>query len=241
MNASIFKYNDDAYYLKQILGLFCHSYNELRLDKLSTPYSRKSIHDQIKKIKGEKAKLELEDYLRNDLVQSYVNKDKKIFNIENYKFLTGIEETIDFVSTGNLDIKVLLPTSSFVNEEPYIIFECKRINKLKAKKDYYISGGIERFTNRQYYPIHNAKVGIMLAFAEMEILSQKEDFNLIKESLNNQIKKKTYNVKELENCDLRYNNTISGTNIFDSVFKRIDNTNIMLIHLFLDYYEMIVD
>lgn len=81
----------------------------------------------------------------------------------------------------------------------------------------------------------------MLAFAEMEILSQKEDFNLIKESLNNQIKKKTYNVKELENCDLRYNNTISGTNIFDSVFKRIDNTNIMLIHLFLDYYEMIVD
>lgn len=239
MNASIFKYNDDAYYLKQILGLFCHSYNELKLDKLSTPYSRKSIHDQIKKIKGEKAKLELEDYLRNDLVHSYVNKDKKIFNIENYKFLTGIEETIDFVSTGNLDIKVLLPTSSFVNEEPYIIFECKRINKLKAKKDYYISGGIERFTNRQYYPIHHAKVGIMLAFAEMEILSQKEDFNLIKESLNSQIKKKTYNVKELTDCNLRYNNTISGANIYDSVFKRIDNTDIILIHLFLDYYDII--
>jgi hypothetical protein len=241
MNASVFKYNDDAYYLKQILGLFCHSYNELKTDKLSTPYSRESIHNQIIKIKGKKAKLELEDYLRNDLVQSYVNKGKKAFNIENYKFLTGIEETNEFVSTGNLDIKVLLPTSSFVNEEPYLIFECKRINKLKAKKDYYITGGIERFTNRQYYPTHNAKVGIMLAFAEMEILSQKEDFNLIVGALNDKIKTKSYNIKELTNCDLKYNNTIAGTNIFDSVFKRIDDTNILLIHLLLDYYDIILD
>lgn len=241
MNANIFKYNDDAYYLKQILSLFCHSYNELKTDKLLTPYSRKSIHKQIVKIKGKKAKLELEDYLRNDLVQSYVNKGKKAFNIENYKFLTGIEETNEFVSTGNLDIKVLLPTSSFVNEEPYLIFECKRINKLKAKKDYYITGGIERFTNRQYYPTHNAKVGIMLAFAEMEILSQKEDFNLIVGALNDKIKTKSYNIKELTNCDLKYNNTISGTNIFDSVFKRIDDTNIILIHLLLDYYDIILD
>lgn len=241
MNASIFKYNDDAYYLKQILGLFCHSYNELKINKLSTPYSRKSIHNQIIKIKGEKAKLELEDYLRNDLVQSYVNKEKKIFNIENYKFLTGIEETDEFISTGNLDIKVLLPTSSFVNEEPYLIFECKRINKLKAKKDYYITGGIERFTNRQYYPTHNAKVGIMLAFAEMEISSHKENFNLIVESLNHQIMSKPYNVKELANCDLKYDNIISGANIFDSIFKRIDGTNIILIHLFLDYYDIIIE
>ena len=199
MNANIFKYNDDAYYLKQILGLFCYSYNKLKIDKLSSPYSRKSIHTEIIKIKGKKAKLELEDYLRNDLIKSYVNKDKKTFNIENYKFLTGIEETNEFVSTGNLDIKVLLPTSSFVNEEPYLIFECKRINKLKAKKDYYITGGIERFTNRQYYPTHNAKIGIMLAFAEMEIVTQKEDFNLIVDSLNNQIKTKSYNIKELTN------------------------------------------
>lgn len=241
MNASVFKYNDDAYYLKQILGLFCNSYNELKTDKLSNPYSRESIHKQIIKIKGKKAKLELEDYLRNDLVHSYVNKGKKAFNIENYKFLTGIEETNEFVSTGNLDIKVLLPTSSFVNEEPYLIFECKRINKLKAKKDYYITGGIERFTNRQYYPTHNAKVGIMLAFAEMEKSSHKEDFNLIIESLNNLIKTKAYNVKELVNCDFKYNNIISGANLFDSVFKRIDDTNIILIHLILDYYEIILE
>ena len=78
MNANIFKYNDDAYYLKQILGLFCYSYNKLKIDKLSSPYSRKSIHTEIIKIKGKKAKLELEDYLRNDLIKSYVNKDKKI-------------------------------------------------------------------------------------------------------------------------------------------------------------------
>ncbi len=130
------------------MKLYSYSYNKLKIDKLSSPYSRKSIHTEIIKIKGKKAKLELEDYLRNDLIKSCVNKDKKTFNIENYKFLTGIEETNEFVSTGNLDIKVLLPTSSFVNEEPYLIFECKRINKLKAKKDYYITGGIERFTNR---------------------------------------------------------------------------------------------
>ena len=108
-------------------------------------------------------------------------------------------------------------------------------------KDYYITGGIERFTNRQYYPTHNAKVGIMLAFAEMEILSQKEDFNLIIGALNDKIKTKSYNIKELTNCDLKYNNTISGTNIFDSVFKRIDDTNIILIHLLLDYYDIIHD
>lgn len=241
MNANIFKYNDDAYYLKQILGLFCYSYNKLKIDKLSSPYSRKSIHTEIIKIKGKKAKLELEDYLRNDLIKSYVNKDKKTFNIENYKFLTGIEETNEFVSTGNLDIKVLLPTSSFVNEEPYLIFECKRINKLKAKKDYYITGGIERFTNRQYYPTHNAKIGIMLAFAEMEIVTQKEDFNLIVDSLNNQIKTKSYNIKELTNCDLNFNNITSGANLFDSIFKRVDDSSIKLIHLFLDYYDIIID
>lgn len=239
MNASIFKYNNDGYYVKQILNLFCFSYCELKKDREHNPYSRKLIRDEIVKIKGDKAKLELEDYLRNDLVTSYVNKNKYDFNIGSYKFLTGIEEVKGNVSTGNLDIKVLLPTSSIVDEEPYFIFECKRINKLKAKKDYYITGGIERFTSRKYYPVHNAKIGMMLAFAEIENDSEKEDIQDIANSINSLMSAKKYKISELSNCDAKFNNDVSGANLFDSLFKRDDNSIIMLIHLFLDYYDIV--
>lgn len=239
MNASVFEYNDDNYYIKQILNLFCFSYDELKKVKENNPYSRKIIHDDIIKIKGPKAKLELEDYLRNDLVNSYVNKNKAIFNIDNYKFLTGIEEIKGNVSTGNLDVKVLLPTSSMIDEEAYFVFECKRVNKLKAKKQYYITGGIERFTTRKYYPIHNAKIGVMLAFAEMKKNIEKEELVDIANSINQLIDDKVYKVKELSSCDLKYNNSILGARLFDSIFKRDDNSNIILIHLFLDYYDIV--
>lgn len=239
MNATVFKYNDEGYYVKQILNLFCFSYNELKNIKELNPYSRKLIRDEIVKIKGVKAKLELEDYLRNDLVNSYVNKYKHTFNIGNYIFLTGIEEIKGNISTGNLDIKVLLPTSSMVDEEPYFVFECKRINKLKSKKDYYITGGIERFTSRKYYPVHNAQIGMLLAFAEMENDSEKEDIEDITNSINSLMKSKAYKISELSNCDSKFNNTIPGANLFDSLFKRDDDSTIMLIHLFLDYYDIV--
>ena len=165
MNADSFIYANEPYYQTKLFGLLGYSYLKLKESKEKLKYSRSEIlskHIEFKGKKGAKTKLELEDYLRNDLLRNYVEHNKSKFNLDYFHFVPGVDEIKDGVTIGSLDIKVLLPTNHSLHNDDYFIIECKRINKLAKTKNYYIDHGIKRFLSRRYYPESDTKIAIML-------------------------------------------------------------------------------
>nr|BFF38207.1 hypothetical protein BACY1_00120 [Tenacibaculum mesophilum] len=178
MNADCFVYSQEPYYQTKIFSLLDYSYSELKKEKEKNKYSRQEIlkkHVEFKGKEGAKTKLELEDYLRNDLLKNYININKSKFELDYFYFVPGVDEIKDGVTIGSLDIKVLLPTNNSLSDDEYFAIECKRINKLAKTKNYYIDHGVERFLSRKYYPETNSKVAIMLSFMECEKPSQEEN------------------------------------------------------------------
>jgi hypothetical protein len=245
MNADAFAYSSEPYYQTKIFSLLGHSYSELKKEKEISKYSRKDIlskHTQFKGKKGAKTKLELEDYLRNDLLNNYINNFKSKFDLDYFHFEPGVDEIKENVTIGSLDIKISLPTNASLSDDNYFAIECKRINKLAKTKSYYIDHGVERFLSRKYYPECNSKIAIMLSFMECEKSTQKENPSSIILSFNELLIKKyknniLHNVGELDldfNIEKKYN-----VDIYNSHFKRNDGTEIQIYHIFLDYYDLI--
>ena len=188
MNADTFTYSKEPYYQKSLFDLIGFSHSKLCEEKKNSPYSRKSILEKQKKLKGKrdtKTKLELEDYLRNDLVVKYLEVYKHRFMIiKDFHFVLGADEIKDGVSIGRLDIKVVLPSDSMLANQVYTAIECKRINKLGPTKKRYIENGMSRFINRQYYPEIDSKTAWMLSFMESEKKEYIQSSEKIVSSLN---------------------------------------------------------
>ncbi len=242
MDASIFQYNDDQYYIDQIIETIKFSFHKLKSDKIKQPYNKDAIHQLYKDEKGEKAKNQLEDYLRNDLVKNYINEYKSQFNIENLLFLLGIEEINNdtLLATGILDIKVVIPTPYLLTDDPYLIIECKRISNKESKKKYYIEEGIYRFISKQYYINKNpqSSVGFLLAFMENELKTPYKIDNLIEE-LNSIIQQKKYNTKSQLILDDQFSNNANGFFLVNSSFLTNDSDHIDLKHILLDYRDIL--
>lgn len=245
MNADCFVYSQEPYYQTKIFNLLGYSYSELKKEKGANKYSRQKIrekHVRFKGKKGAKTKLELEDYLRNDLLKNYIDNNKSKFELEYFHFVPGADEVKEGVTIGSLDIKVLLPTNNSLSDNEYFAIECKRVNKLAKTKSYYIDHGVKRFLSRQYYPETNSKVAMMLSFMECEKPTQKEDSKSIVVSFNDLLNKNyKSNIlhcigdKELDvKIDQKYN-----IDIYNSYFKRNDGSDIQIYHIFLDYYDLI--
>jgi hypothetical protein len=136
-------------------------YGYLLLEKAKT-YSRKEIQNIATSVRRKKAEsVELEDFLRNDLVTNYIEPHRQLFGLKYYQFHSGAEEFSNNIKTGILDIKVCSP---LLNGDTYFIFECKRLNKKLI--DSYIKQGVARFIQGQYYPNSNTSVAGMISFLE---------------------------------------------------------------------------
>jgi hypothetical protein len=245
MNADIFTYSNEPYYQENIFNLFGFSHSKLKEEKSIDKYSRKAILEKHKKLKGKsgkKTKLELEDYLRNDLVKRYLTIYKDKFDLKYFHFEAGSDEIDAGVTTGNLDIKVIFPTEAMLGNEEYLAIECKRINKLLSKKRYYIDHGLNRFITRQYYPETNSKVAWMLSFMEAEKSSQIEHSVDIVNSFN-KLLEEDYNDSTIHRIgEKSISIDIDPTlDVYDSLIKRNDNSELTVYHIFLDYYELIED
>jgi len=243
MNADCFTHTSEPYYMNQIFNLFGYSYQELRKDKLKNKYSRKKLQEKFNKIKGKggkKANLELEDYLRNDLLSNYVELNKVKFELNYFHFVAGADEINENITIGFLDIKVLLPTGSYMEDGEYFAIECKRLNKLKGTHNYYVNHGVNRFIERQYYPETSTNMAWMLSFMECEEERHIEDSVNIVKSFNS-----IMNLKYKENVlheigKIPHNLSLDYTvDIYDSTIIRKDKTELQIYHVFLDYYELI--
>jgi hypothetical protein len=142
------------------LHLIIYGYSLLEQCK---KYSRKDIKELTSSIRNkETKKVELEDFLRNDLVENFIEPNRALFGLNNFLFISGAEEFSDNIKTGILDIKVVSP---LWNGNTYFIFECKRLNKTIL--DNYVVEGVSRFTKGgKYYPKFQNSVAGMISFLE---------------------------------------------------------------------------
>jgi len=234
-----FSEHDSTFY--SCLHLIVYGY--LQLEKSKT-YSRKEIQSIATSVRGKEAKIvELEDFLRNDLVTNYIEPNRPLFGLKYYQFNSGVEEFSNNIKTGILDIKV---SSPLLNGNTYFIFECKRLNKTII--DNYIKEGVSRFVMGQYYPNNQNPIAGMISFLESidiknridcisafssiekVLLKYKDEINLNGSFL--QYKLECNNFKDIE--DYKYT--------FVSMHTRSTNTlPIDIFHLVLDYNHLIVD
>ncbi len=152
------------------VNLIVYAYSQIQS---GTPYSRNSLKSLTSKVRGRATKrLELEDYLRNDLVAKYINPNRVRFNLGNYLFISGAEEFYQNIKIGILDIKVCSP---LLDGSIYYVFECKRMNAALADK--YVTEGVVRFLDGQYYPNSDVSVAGMISFLEAETPSDQMDIS----------------------------------------------------------------
>lgn len=211
------------------------------LEKEQT-YSRQQIKDIATEVRGKESNtIELEDFLRNDLVKNYIEPNRTLFGLKHYLFESGVEEFYKNIKIGILDIKVCSP---LMNGDTYFIFECKRFNKEISNK--YITDGVVRFINEQYYKQTNTSVAGMIAFLEATNTKDKicidSSFDILKsllekhnDSINVISDLEQYNLhcdfdKEVEQYPF----------VFKSIHKRIiHNLPILITHIMLDYNHLI--
>jgi hypothetical protein len=160
-------------------------YGYLLLSK-SQIYSRKKILNLQSTVRGKTSRVvELEDFLRNDLVNNFIEPNLQFFNLENYLFIPGAEQSYRNVKTGVLDIKVCSPS---FRGSVYYIFECKRLNKEILNG--YLDEGIHRFVSNKYYPENATALGGMISFLEADKPNYKIDISTCFKELDFAIKKK---------------------------------------------------
>jgi hypothetical protein len=224
------------------LNLIVYSYSLLEGAK---KYSRKEIRDTTSTIRGKETnKVELEDFLRNDLIENYIEPNRSLFGLNSFMFISGAEEFSDNIKTGVLDIKVVSP---LWNGNTYFIFECKRLNKTIL--DNYVTEGVNRFIKEgKYYPKfensiagmisflesidtkHEIKCGDAFSFINNVLLKFKEEIKLNGNLTQYKLNCKDYNYIE----KYRY--------IFKSAHSRIKNSSpINIFHIVLDYNHLIFD
>ncbi len=213
-----------------------------KLVEKSKVYSRKGILNEASQVRSKPTKIiELEDYLRNDLVKNFISPNLDKFNLRNYLFIPGAEESSGNVRTGILDIKVCSPS---FNGDVYFIFECKRFNKSLLKG--YLNDGIKRFTTSKYYPDTPVALAGMISFLESQDVKNKIDiedcFQILSEAIAIQ-KKELALIGSLNKHKLK---CIKYTIVSDykfvfrsSHYRKKPQLNIDLIHLMLDYNNLI--
>lgn len=217
-------------------------YGYLLLSK-SKSYSRKKILSQQSSVRGKKNYVvELEDFLRNDLVNNFIEPNLRLFDLENYLFIPGAEESFKNVKTGVLDIKVCSPS---FRGSVYYIFECKRLNREILNG--YLDEGVHRFVSHKYYPSQSTSLGGMISFLESANLKYRIDVSTCFQELDSAIKKKRKYLGLKKDLDqhVLFCKTFKEVTDYKYIFhtshlrkKRKDL--IELYHIVLDYNSLVI-
>lgn len=217
-------------------------YGYIKLLEEKKTYSRNEIKDTASKVRGKKSKsVELEDFLRHDLVTNYINPNRPFFDLKHWLFQSGVEEFSNNIKTGILDIKV---SSPLLNGDIYFIFECKRLNKNIVNN--YINQGVLRFVEEQYYPELDTPFAGMISFLESSELSSRIDIETTYETLCSLLEKHKNKIN-LTSSLLHYQINCSSREDIDTFhyvyvsthLRAIRKLPINIVHIVLDYNSLI--
>lgn len=234
------------FYIESFLKSILYGYGSL----ISTTktYSRAEMHETIKRVqKSTKAHNEVEDFLCTDLINNYVKPNLGLFGLENLVVNVGVRETKENVTVGHLDIKFHVPSLS---TDDYYAFEAKRLDKNKAKQQYYINGGIARFTKRIYYPETNTIVAGMIGFVEIDLSKSNKgrvSLNQIKDNINtlisstSEISTTQYLSPYILESDPLINSQYCKYVYLSKHSRDDDNQELKIYHILLDYYDTVVN
>lgn len=249
MNAEEFEEID--FYFEQSLNLIIYSYIQIKRDKTEQPYSRCSIHKTTLSVRGSSSNhIEIEDYLRNDLINNYLKRLRHKFLLSNFSIQAGSEESQKNVKTGIVDIRFENISATSMDGTGFI-FECKRLNKYADSLNAYIEDGMMRFVSGQYYPESGMIVAGMIAFVEVDLKKKPNGYLPVNELailLQNKISLKKKNLRiSHEFTQIRFppkeNREITNFNcIYLSKHCRPENRKqISIYHLLFDYYQILID
>lgn len=244
MNAD--EFGEDYSYFRQSLRLIVFSYFLMLKDKSASPFSLAEIHQIIKKEKGRpKSKLVLEDYLRNDLTDNYLEKNRRQFQLEHFEIAAGREIIRNNVTVGIADIHFKHVSASEMNADACFIFECKRLNKKSPYQQNYVKEGVSRFVEGKYEA--HAGAGI-LAFIEAKETGNKSHEPPVETIIEETCKTMAINKEWLKTVEPAAAFQLGGNDpkvaefphCYRSVHRsKKDSKKFDLHHLFLDFRDII--
>ncbi len=178
-----------------------------------------------------------EDKIRNILVADYLRKRdlKKKYGLSDLRFEPE-PGTIDknYKNTGYIDIKILnITVGNYGDEDEYFVFECKRLQN-RGKNEYYIDGGIVRFSENTY--ADTMPIAGMIGFVEKSSIS----IDRIVDDINDRLKKhgSIAPPKSTLLSPITISSKVEFT--YESKHDRDSNCQLSLIHLMLDFSDILV-
>jgi hypothetical protein len=209
------------------------------------------LTDDKKYFYSERGKIPQEEYLRNGLVDDYLQKSKnKAYFKQNIAENPSVEitfhseETMTYIDFENqkrmdkIDIAIWenelqsLWTSRTDNEIKFAV-ECKRIETL-ADTDKYISD-IQNFCNRNYIKTRLPFEG-QLAFIEKATITHIQ----LKDNINKKLENKTSIITENPLNEIVVNNKYDGTYLSKHQ-RNTNNQSFSIYHLLFDYSSVIIN
>lgn len=214
--------------INDILICVINSYDKIIADKIIFDLSEKNI-GSIKK----------EDYLRNRLVDDYLQNELSVLEDGTDRFTINKETSEEYVSLVDkklhndpIDIHIVdkaQKDSWGKNTKPYFAIECKRINSGFSE---YVED-TQKFTERNYPKLRLPFEG-QLGFIENSSYTYIKLFKKINKNLSNT---KIETTKYLEPYILK--NEYGGSYL--SSHRKKDNSSFSVFHLFFDYSKIVLN
>lgn len=231
LNASIYAKNREKLALtrkrvKQILVCVINSYEKIITEGVVFDFK-------------DRGKIKHEDFLRNRLVDDYLNSELSLIDIGTEYFTVNKEVSEEYTSLVDnklhndpIDIHIVdkgLKNSWGRNTKPYFAIECKRLGSISE----YVKD-TKKFTERNHKKLRLPFEG-QLGFIE----NPKWNHTIVKDKINDNFSKNSYieTTKQLETVVLKEN--FEGS--YYSEHKKINKISFSVFHLFLDYSKIVLN
>lgn len=188
---------------------------------------------------NERGKVKHEDFLRNRLVDDYLENELSLIEVGTEYFTANKEVSEEYTSAVDtdlhndpIDIHIVdkaLKKSWGKNTKPYFAIECKRLGSIA---DYV--NDTRKFTERNYTRLRLPLEG-QLGFIE----NKSWDHKIVKEKINETLSFNSdiLTIQQLEPFTIKMK--FDGS--YSSYHKKKDNTSFTVLHLFLDYSKIVLN
>lgn len=212
--------------VKQILGCVISSYEKIITDEVKFDYSKRG-------------KIKHEDYLRNRLVDDYLENELSLIENGTEHFIANKEVSEEYKSfidselhNDPIDIHIVdkaLKKSWGNNTKPYFAIECKRLGVIT---DYV--NDTKKFTERSYTKLRLPLEG-QLGFIE----NKSWNYKIVSDKINDNLSSNTNIVTTKQLEPLSVKDTFEGS--YSSEHNRKDKTSFTVFHLFFDYSKIVLN
>lgn len=212
--------------VEQILVCVVNSYEKIIANGVSFDYSKKG-------------KIKYEDFLRNRLVDDYLENELSSIDIGTEYFTANKEVSEEYTSSIDdklhndpIDIHIVdksLKNSWGKNTKPYFAIECKILGSIAN----YVND-TKKFTERNYSRLRLPMEG-QLGFIE----NKKWNHKIVRDKINDKLSSNSdiETTRKLQTFALK--ETFNGA--YKSQHKKRDKTPFSIYHIFLDYSEIILN